>query len=156
MHQDLSKKVQFFKDLQQQFYEEISASEEAKEYFSKYYPSSVDSFIKSYASKKVHLAQCYEYYERLYSEKETANLDYQKKAENMLIAILQKKLFNIQLQWRAGKIDIDEMMKELGISKYKSKEEIRADYEKDEIAKIYRKAILDGRKLNGEPEDFNY
>jgi len=107
--QDQSKKEQFFKDLQQQFCEEISASEEAKEYFSKYSPSSIDSFIKSYASKKVHLAQCYEYYERLYSEKETANLDYQKKAENMLIAILQKKLFNIQLQWRAGKIDIDEI-----------------------------------------------
>jgi hypothetical protein len=45
----------------------------------------------------------------LYLERETTDLNYQKKAENMLMAILQKKLFNMQLLWRAGKLDIDEI-----------------------------------------------
>lgn len=105
--EDQNKKNDFFKDLEQQFYEEIITSKVAQEYFSQYNSNVIDSFIKSYVSKKVHLVQCYEYYERLYLEKETTDLNYQKKAENLLMAILQKKLFNLQLLWRAGKMDID-------------------------------------------------
>lgn len=104
---DLSKKNEFYSDLELQFYEEIVKSEAAKEYFSQYNSNVIESFIKSYASKKVHLVQCSEYYERLYLEKETTYLNYQKKAENILMAILQKKLFNMQLLWRAGKMNID-------------------------------------------------
>jgi hypothetical protein len=107
--EDPVKKNEFYKDLEQQFIEEINASESAKEYFSSYSDYSIKSFIKSYASRKVHLAQCYDYYERLYFNKENSDLNYQKQAEKVLFTILQKKLFNIQLLWRAGKMDIHEI-----------------------------------------------
>jgi len=100
-------KKEFFKKLEKQFEEEVANSDAAKEYFKKFSPDSISSFIASYARQKASLAQSYEYYERLYHEKETMELSFQNKAEEMLELILQKKLFNMQLLWRAGKLDID-------------------------------------------------
>ena len=104
---DANKKTEFFKDLEQNLYTELVNSRRAKEYFKDYSSYSIDSFIKSYASKKAHLAQCYEFYQQAYLENETTDLGYQKNAEDLLMAILQKKLFNIQLLWRAEKLTID-------------------------------------------------
>ena len=105
--EDTNIKNKFFEELEQTFCTEIINSERAKEYLKNYSPFSIDGFIKSYASKKAHLVQCYEFYQQTYLEKETTDLGYQKKAEDLLLAILQKKLFNMQLLWRAGKLDID-------------------------------------------------
>ncbi len=102
-----SEKTEFFKKLEQQFQDEIANSEVAKEYFNQFSPNSISGFISSYARQKASLAQSYEYYERLYNEKETLELDFQNKAEEMLEIILQKKLFNMQLLWRAGKLNIE-------------------------------------------------
>jgi len=98
---------EFYARLEEQFYTEINASEAARNYFAKYDPIHVDSFIKSYASRKAHLTQCYEYYFNAYHKKEIAELDFQKLAEKMIHLILQKKLFNMQLLWRAGKLEIE-------------------------------------------------
>ncbi len=100
---------EFFKKLEQQFHEEIKNSELAQEYFSRYNQLHIDSFIKLYASRKAHLVQCYKFYANEYHEKEISELNFQEKAENMLAAILQKKLFDMQLKWRAGKLEIDEI-----------------------------------------------
>lgn len=107
---DAKGKMEFFKQLEQQFYEEIKGSDTAKEYFMSYTPDSIESFIKSYVSKKVHLSQCYEFYADEYHEKENSELYFQRKAEDKLILILQKKLFDMQLRWRAGQLDIDELV----------------------------------------------
>lgn len=106
---DVNERQNFFTQLEQEFCEEIKNSETAREYFSNYRPDSIENFIKSYASRKVHLLQCYEYYSGIYHEKENSELDYYKKAEEILEVILQKKLFNLQLQWRAGQLVIDEI-----------------------------------------------
>ena len=107
---DEHEKREFFKQLEQQFYEEIKNSDTAKEYFANYSQSSVESFMKLYASKKAHLSQCYQFYAEAYHEKELSELHFQKKAEDMLTFILQKKLFNMQLRWRAGQLEIDEIV----------------------------------------------
>jgi len=103
---DANEKTKFFKKLEQQFYDEITNSETAKKYFEKFNPGSISSFIKSFVSQKVSLAQLYDYYERMYNENETLELGFHNRAEDMLENILQKKLFNMQLLWRAGKLDI--------------------------------------------------
>lgn len=48
------------------------------------------------------------------------------------------------------------MMKELGLYKDKSPEEIKKEYNKDGIVQLFREKILEGRVKNGEPKDFNY
>ncbi len=105
--QNANEKSEFFKNLEQQFQDEVANSEVAKEYFKQFNESSISGFIKSFAHQKASLAQSYEYYERLYNETETRELGFQNKAEEMLEAILQKKLFNMQLLWRAGKLKIE-------------------------------------------------
>jgi len=104
---DESEKKKLFQKLEEQFQEEIRNSEHAQQYFSNYGSVYISSFIKSYAAKKIHLAQCYSYYADKYHEKEISELSFQKKAENALEVILQKKLFNMQLLWRAGQLEID-------------------------------------------------
>ncbi len=104
---DVSEKLKFLKQLKQEFYDEIKNSETASEYFAKYRPDSIENFIKSYIERKVHLLECYEYYSDLYHEKENSELHYYKQAEEMLQLILQKKLFDMQLRWRAGQLEID-------------------------------------------------
>jgi len=104
---DADERQKLFKQLEQEFYEELKNSETAKEYFANYRLDSIENFIKTYASRKVHLLQCYEFYSNEYHEKEITELDYQKQAEEMLQMILQKKLFNMQLRWRAGQLVID-------------------------------------------------
>jgi hypothetical protein len=104
---DADERQKFFKQLEHEFYEEVKNSETAGAYFANYRPDSIDNFIKTYATRKVHLLQCYEFYSDEYHEKEISELNYQKKAEEMLQSILQKKLFNMQLRWRAGQLVID-------------------------------------------------
>ena len=104
---DAKEKTKFFKKLEQQFQAEIASSDLAKEYFKKFRADSIDGFITSFANTKASLAQSYEYYDRLYHEAENFELDYQNKAGEILEFILQKKLFNMQLLWRAGKLKIE-------------------------------------------------
>lgn len=104
---DAFERQKYLKQLEEHFYEEIKNSEEANAYFANYRPDSIESFKKSYASKKAHLVQCQNYYLEAYHEKEISELSFQKKAEEMLGLILQKKFFNMQLRWRASQLEID-------------------------------------------------
>jgi len=97
----------FFKELEKSFYAEVQNSENAKAYFEQFNARHIEYFMESYARKKVELAKSYEYYNEILHEKEEYELNFHKRAENALHAILQKKLFNLQLLWRAGQKHID-------------------------------------------------
>lgn len=60
----------------------------------------------TYARRKSHLAQCYDYY---FDIKSGRDLHFRNDAETVLEAIKQKKLFNLQLKWRAEQIVIPEI-----------------------------------------------
>mgnify|MGYP005820911013 CR=1 FL=1 len=104
---DASERIKYIKQLKEEFIEEIKNSETAREYFANYRPDSIEHFIKAYTDKKVHLMGSYEFYSNKYHEKEISELHFYKQAEEMLQIILQKKLFNMQLRWRAGQLEID-------------------------------------------------
>lgn len=97
----------FFKELEKSFCADVRNSENAKAYFEQFNARHIEYFIESYARKKVELAKLYEYYNEILREKEDYELNFHKKAESALHAILQKKLFNLQLLWRAGQKQID-------------------------------------------------
>jgi hypothetical protein len=48
------------------------------------------------------------------------------------------------------------MMKDLGLYKDKSPEEVTKEYDKNLIVQLFREKILEGRVQNDEPKDFNY
>jgi hypothetical protein len=97
----------FFKDLEKAFYAELRDSDHAKAYLEQFNARHIDYFMETYARKKVELAKAYEYYNEILREKEDYELSFHKKAEYVLEAILQKKLFNLQLLWRAGQQQIE-------------------------------------------------
>ena len=99
----------FFKELEKSFYADVRHSEKAKAYFEQFNARHIEYFMESYARKKVELAKSYEYYNEILREKEDYELSFHKRAESALHAILQKKLFNLQLLWRAGQKQIDEV-----------------------------------------------
>lgn len=77
-----------------------------KEFFSRYREDSVKSFIKYYASDKANYLIEGEYF---LNEKDNIDSDIKKQASNCLWEIQQKKLFNLQCQWRAEQLKIKEI-----------------------------------------------
>jgi hypothetical protein len=102
-----SEREQVFNDAKKRFLNEIMNSEKAKTFFSQYHSKSFGIFAESYVNQKIQLAKHYEYYEREFDLEEKEEIRYQKEAETVLNLILEKKLFNMQLLWRAEKIKID-------------------------------------------------
>lgn len=74
-----------------------------KEFFDKFNPSSIDSFIENYALKKTRYLT---YGEMLKENEENAFLRRQMEAEERLWEIQRKKLYNLECQWRAEMISI--------------------------------------------------
>jgi hypothetical protein len=103
---DYKENERFFQRLEDKFFEEIMASPKAAEFFKNYHPDSIRSFVVLYAGQKAHLARSYSYYEELRQNKD---LKFREKAEKVFEAIKQKKLFNLQLQWRAELITFKEI-----------------------------------------------
>ena len=100
-------KALFFEDLKNKFYDEIKNNRKQVDYFNTYNPDSVENFMLRYASQKAKLVESYEYYtNESYHNKE---LKYREVTEKVFDLILQKKLWNLQLQWRANLIDIKEI-----------------------------------------------
>lgn len=72
-----------------------------QEFFSGFQPSSVESFIRQYARRKaVYLTQGPQFAD----SRQQQELRYKTLAEKALWEIQQKKLFNLQCQWRAEQI----------------------------------------------------
>lgn len=74
-----------------------------KEFFNKYHPRSVELFINQYKLQKASLIEFGEMYSRM---EEQRTLKYAEIAYNKLWEIQQKKLFNLQCQWRAEQIQL--------------------------------------------------
>ena len=104
---NFDKKIMYFENLKNTFYEEIKTTKNQHDYFKDFDTDSVESFMLHYASRKAQLAESYKYYiNETYHNKE---LKYREETEIVFNLILQKKLWNIQLQWRAGQINIKEI-----------------------------------------------
>ncbi len=106
-------KTEFFKDLEQKFSDEITQSPKAKVYFEKFKAFDVEYFIHSYARAKTNLVRFYKSYNSEYREHEEYEYNFHERAENALHLILQKKLFNMQLKWRAGLLKFESNLEDL-------------------------------------------
>ncbi len=82
---------------------ELKSNPKVIAYTSLYDKSSVASFLESYASTKELLLTYGEFYRQT---KDSGSLSYRTWAENYYWQIAQKKLFNLQCQWRAEQIDL--------------------------------------------------
>lgn len=74
-----------------------------KKFFRNYSPDDVEEFIKAYARRKITWINWGRFY---YEHNEDHQLRFYNLAENCLWQIQQKKLFNLQCQWRAEKIKL--------------------------------------------------
>ena len=101
------KKRLFFDDLRNKFYKELLESETVTEFLKPYNPDSRESFLMNYAERKAYLAEHYESYTEI--PKQAKELKFKDKTEGIFQIIRQKKLFNLQLQWRAEQIKIKEI-----------------------------------------------
>lgn len=85
-------------------FDELTNNVKYKEFFEQYHPGSVSEFIKEYANQKAQWARFGGMYIKL---EEDRAVQFREDAEQYLWLVNQKKLFNIQCLWRAGKIELD-------------------------------------------------
>lgn len=82
---------------------DLNTNPRYKEFFSRYNPESIKSFIKYYSERKAHVVRS----GASFKEKEEKKiLKYINLANELLWEIQQKKLFNLQCEWRAGQIEL--------------------------------------------------
>jgi hypothetical protein len=74
-----------------------------KIFFQNYAPDDIEEFIKAYARRKITWVNWGRFY---YEHNEDHQLRFYNLAQNCLWQIQQKKLFNLQCQWRAEKIKL--------------------------------------------------
>ncbi len=89
--------------IRQQTEEELRSNPLIQTYFSCYNEQSVESFIRNYARKKAIYVTKGPAYVNI---KEQEDLKFKMMAEEALWSIQQKKLFNLQCQWRAEQIKL--------------------------------------------------
>jgi hypothetical protein len=89
------------------FYQELLDSKEANEFLKPYHPDCRESFLMNYAERKAYLAEHYESYTEI--PKYAKEIKFKDKTDGIFQFIRQKKLFNMQLQWRAEQITIKEV-----------------------------------------------
>lgn len=89
--------------IRQQTEEDLRSNHIYQEFFAQFNASSVDLFIRNYARRKaVYLTRGPQYLQ----QKEQQGIRYKVLAEDALWAIQQKKLFNLQCQWRAEQVKL--------------------------------------------------
>lgn len=103
---DFIKKQAFFNELEKEFLAELN-DPNFNDFFAPYTPEMVINFKQFYAQQKRRNAESYEY--RINTERKITELKYLSEAQDALRMIKQKKLFNMQLQWRAGLIQIPDV-----------------------------------------------
>ncbi|MEO5572050.1 MAG: tetratricopeptide repeat protein [Bacteroidia bacterium] len=95
------------KQIAKDFEDDLQNNALYKEYFAKYSPESVTHFIHLYARHKEMLVSSGDAYMKEKEEREEEYL--LKDANNIFDLILQKKLFNMQLLWRAEQLTIPQV-----------------------------------------------
>lgn len=89
--------------LQKGWVQDLRTNPRYKPHFEKYIPSSVENFIDSYTTRKMFWLR---YGPRQKETIENRATEYKDKAYELMWEIQQKKLFNLQCEWRAEKIQL--------------------------------------------------
>ena len=99
-------KNQDIKNIQEEIEKDLRENPKYNSFFEKYHPNSKDLFIDSYKWKKSDWLK----YEDIYlNSEEESVFKYKIMAEECLWQIQQKKLFNLQCEWRAENTELDEI-----------------------------------------------
>ena len=105
------------KELFPQYVQEIKDNAAAQEYFSGFSPESVNSFTEQYALQKAEwMTEDNEYA----SWNSRQQLNWETEAFKRLEEIQQKKLFDLQCQWRAEKIELEDTLITMDFSYWES------------------------------------
>lgn len=91
-------------ELKRRFMEELHTRPCYRDFFDHYNDESVHAFIRQYAHRKAYYTL---YGDRKADEQSEAELKFRHLAEKYFAEIQQKKLFDLQCLWRAGKIKLD-------------------------------------------------
>ena len=107
---EIAEQETFFANLSKRFAEELLRHEKLQDFLNQFRGNNdPEKFAAEYAQQKVNLVRYYKYYVRLMNEEEIEETEYQKSAHDALEALLQKKLFNLEQQWRANRLKLDEL-----------------------------------------------
>lgn len=104
---DPTERSNFFEALKQQWLNELNNNREYQHFFKAYNEDSVELFKLNYVQRKVNLVSNYQYYGETLAK--PAEIKFREETEDVFAFIKQKKLFNKQLLWRAGKLNIPEI-----------------------------------------------
>ena len=100
----LDEKNLFFEELRKEFLKEMKNSDENKDFFNNYSSSSIEFFMFQYSKLKMELCESYRW--RIQHD-DTPDLRMKLLAEEMFSTLKQKKLFNLQVEWRAENIELE-------------------------------------------------
>jgi len=101
---NIFEKQTFFENLRQQISADLETNPKYQSYFKKFSPESVKTFTFRFAESQISMISSYEYY--LTQAQSSKELQYREETETIFKHIKQKKLFNMQLLWRAGKLTL--------------------------------------------------
>ena len=97
-------KQTFFENLRQQIIDDLETNPKYQPYFKKFSPESVKTFTFRFAESQISMLSGYDYY--LTQAQNSKELQYREETETIFKHIKQKKLFNMQLLWRAGNLTL--------------------------------------------------
>jgi hypothetical protein len=101
------KKITEDEAIMAQWRKEMMASEVVREYLDKYDADSVNSFLDNYLNQKLSWVKYGDMYAKMKEEEE---LQFENEAYQYLEMIQQKKLFNLQCEWRAEKVELEDIV----------------------------------------------
>jgi len=102
--EDIVETSQLTYETKMAFAKELQTNPKYKEYFKQYEPYSVKEFIMNYVNHKMSLLSSAKYY----ANPDMDSHEYWRRhhTEKVFDMILQKKMFNLQILWRANKADL--------------------------------------------------
>ena len=104
---NVPEKTNFLNEIEKEFHQDLLNNPKYKVFFDRFQQNTIEQFCKNYSVHKRHLIEMYSYYTNILQT--SKELRYREEAEDIFELILQKKLFNLQLLWRAEKITLPEI-----------------------------------------------
>ena len=102
-HQHAAEKEDEFARLQLEFEHELRTDPRYQHYLAGYEPASAERFVQHYAAHKIH---CLREGPGMVKFRLHQAIEHQEEAYERLFEIQQKKLFDLQVRWRAGEIEL--------------------------------------------------
>ena len=91
----------------EQIKDDLRTNERYRPYYENYDPDSIEGFIEKYADIKYEV---FHDYKRFEDHEEWWETQFHIKADTYIERIMQKKLFNLQCQWRAGLVELPHIL----------------------------------------------